>query len=293
MLLLIVLVGGDVAAASRIDSAALPAGKIAFAEENTEVGWIGVVTLNGQYFGFAAPKGYSEAAEPAWSPDASKIAFVVIYGPDYSGSDVWIMDANGHGQRRLARNAGEPAWSSDGDSIAFIRRGGIWVMKADGTGQRLLIRNGSSPAWSPDSRSIAFARGRARTLNSFDIYVANADGTHEIRLTKTRADEGDPDWSPDGTKIAYDRLTERKDPNAEVYSHIFVMNADGNRQHRITKSDGYDPSWSPSGAKLVYGEGTSTFLFTINSDGTGAHKIYPPPTGPGVCDCNGPAWSRQ
>ena len=90
---------------------------------------------------------------------------------------------------------------------------------------------------------------------NFEIYVMNADGTGQTRLTNDLfAPEGcpcdsHPDWSADGTKIAF--ISDRADENNE---DIYVMNADGSGQTRLTDSiheDSY-PSWSPDGTKIVF-----------------------------------------
>jgi Tol biopolymer transport system component len=83
-------------------------------------------------------------ADPAWSPDGRKIAFV----SDRDGnSEIYVMNANGSGQRSLTRNPAydaDPAWSPDGRKIAFVsnRDGnyGVYVMNADGSGQRRLAQ---------------------------------------------------------------------------------------------------------------------------------------------------------
>jgi dipeptidyl aminopeptidase/acylaminoacyl peptidase len=52
------------------------------------------------------------------------------------------------------------------------------------------------------------------------------------------ASDGDPDWSPDGIKIAFNS---NRDGNYEVY----VMNANGSEQTRLTNNGAFDyePSW--------------------------------------------------
>jgi len=55
-----------------------------------------------------------------------------------------------------------------------------------------------------------------------DIYVMNADGSGQTRLTNSQGFVWGPQWSPDGTKIAFDAPWNNN-------SDIYVMNADGKR----------------------------------------------------------------
>jgi Tol biopolymer transport system component len=148
--------------------------------------------------------------------------------------------------------------------IAFARtiEGGRWeifVMNADGTGETRLTNNPAfdgHPDWSPDGEKIAFER-------DFDeIYVMNAaDGSGQTRLTTGEA----PSWSPDGEKIAFAR------------GDIYVMNADGTGETRLTNSptfDGY-PDWSPDGEKIAFTRtvGDNYEIFVMNADGTGQTRL--------------------
>jgi TolB protein len=67
----------------------------------------------------------------------------------------------------------------------------IQVMDANGATRRGLLGNARDPAWSPDGRQIAFASDRA---GSFEIYVMNADGSGQTRLTTGGG--ANPSWSP-------------------------------------------------------------------------------------------------
>jgi TolB protein len=85
-----------------------------------------------------------------WSPDGSKIAF---HSDRHCGGcntypDIYIMNADGTGQTRLAFDpvhATGPAWSPDGTKIVFdSQRDGnyeVYVMNADGTGQTNLTNH--------------------------------------------------------------------------------------------------------------------------------------------------------
>ena len=202
----------------------------------------------------------------AWSPDGQKIAFQRdhhrkfvpgAYTPADSNIEIYVINADGSGERRLTRNPGNDfgsAWSPDGRRIAFGRGVGghseqIYVMNADGSGQRRLTRlaaYNSVLAWLPDGK-IAFVSSHGP--NDFDVYVMNADGSGLRNLTREWGLDGIPVWSPDGQKIAF---TSKRDGNWGLY----VLNADGSGQQRLTRNartSNWAPAWSPDGRKIAFG----------------------------------------
>jgi Tol biopolymer transport system component len=132
-------------------------------------------------------------AEPSWAPDGDRVVFT-------RAGILWVVAADGRGLRRLTPGSA-PAWSPDASTIAFERGGSVWQVPAAGGKPRVLIRRASEPAWSQDARRLAFTSTRDR-FGGREVYVADADGSHQRRLTRTRADERSPSWSTDGIWIA-------------------------------------------------------------------------------------------
>lgn len=83
------------------------------------------------------------AAQPDWSPVGDQI----VYQSPAGGSwDVYIIKADGSGQRQLTNEAGIeglPVWSPDGQWLAYLADAGgnwgIWIMRADGTERQQLF----------------------------------------------------------------------------------------------------------------------------------------------------------
>src|SRR5690349_6604559 len=73
----------------------------------------------------SAPDGLVLDANPAWSPDGTKIAFDSNRGGS-GATHVFVMNANGTGVHQITGQPGsDPAWSPDGNRLAFVRDGNI------------------------------------------------------------------------------------------------------------------------------------------------------------------------
>ena len=115
---------------------------------------------------------------------------------------------------------------------------------------------------------IAFVSGRDGNL---EIYVMNADGSNQTRLTNHPAGDAFPTWSPDGSRIAFHS---NRDGNHEIY----LMNDDGTNVTRLTNNPDLDisPAWSPDGTRIAYvsrkGEGIEE-IYVMDPDGSNPVRL--------------------
>lgn len=101
----------------------------------------------------------------------------------------------------------------------------------------------AGPATGVAPEQLAFVRGG-------DIWIANADGSAQHRLTDTAAADSQPAWSPNGRRIAFLRGTRQ----------VWIMNADGSGARRIPFPLGLKQMPGTAHKKVVYSLGALTWL---------------------------------
>ncbi|MDQ4048543.1 MAG: DPP IV N-terminal domain-containing protein, partial [Actinomycetota bacterium] len=158
----------------------------------------------------------------------------------------------------------------------------IFSMNPDGSGIQYLTDNtlidpadprsfveDNDPAVSPDGTKVAFDS----TLGgSSDVYLMNADGSDQRRLTSAQGEDRGISWSPDGSKIYFHSQRDAP-PRFEVYS----MNPDGTNQTNVSRSpdtDDFLPAVSVKGeVAFDRGFGAPREIWKMNSDGTGVTRL--------------------
>jgi len=255
---------------------------------------------------------------PSWSPDGSKIAWVVGEGidPDITPSfdyqptpTVWVMNADGSGKVQLTRgrvHGDHPTWSPDGRQIAFLRywpkKEAICVINADGSGLRRVTPTTStvltgygyemfkwyvSPTWGSDGR-IYYVQVQAGHL-----FSVNPDGSGRARLAGYRT-IGVPGrkfgLSQDGQRLAFYVFTKHK------HLRVVVIPTHGAGKKmtllddvsRFYSGDDFASSWAPDGQALALAaagsSGRGSQLLIINADASGLSAV------PGIDGAADPAW---
>jgi TolB protein len=217
-------------------------------------------------------------ADPAFSPDGSKIAFTRA---GVQNNDIWVMNADGSGQVAITGGEGvdsQPAWSPDGSQIVYVSNhtipstGGttgpeLFIKNANGSGTERQVTNGTAaseaPAWSPLGDQIAYQNNATTGYDIYTIAPTVTMGTGTLRsANEVNQNYQHPSWSPDGARIAFERGTGTA--VGDTTKEIWTMNADGASPVQITKNSFYDvdPTYSPDGTRLAFesngGQGAET-----------------------------------
>ena len=162
-------------------------------------------------------------AQPVFSPDGSRIAFV----SDRSGNDnLWVADADGSNPKQVTKDTGNEAFSS--------------------------------PAWSRDGRSVYVSR-RAFRRDEYGLYLYDLAGGTGIRLEEPEKPFGeimDAVASPDGKSLYYSAKSRAA---ATLYFTpnwiLHRRNLETGATQEVVRAPGgaLRPVISPSGREIVYG----------------------------------------
>ncbi len=125
-----------------------------------------------------------------------------------------------------------------------------------------------------------------------DIFSFKRNGTAAKRLTTAYGYDAEGAYSPDGKQIVFcsirdaygkSKLTPKEQARLKVdasyFGEIYIMNADGSGQKRLTHLKGYDggPFFSPNGKRIIWRhfteKGDTADIYTMKIDGTDMRRL--------------------
>lgn len=292
--------GGIPVTVLRVDGARYP---IVYSQPESESLDLYLTTVEG-----AAPvqftQGPADEVMPSWSPDGSRVAFVVTKDLDQGPSDIYVVGADGQGLRLLTPGeecATNPSWSSNGAAILYLsavcgpgNSASVFVMDSGGGRARPIIAGPTAwPDWSSDGRIVY--EGPSGPGQSA-MFITDTTGKHPQMIDTGRLPSGsEMTWSPDGRQIAYVAGMERGEDPEQWNEDIFVVSVDGPGR-RIVSTPGNDhwpPAWSPDGRQLLYtadGPGNASRIGNLTLVDLQTRRLRPLFRLP--CQCFFPDWRR-
>ena len=234
---------------------------------------------------------------PDWSPDGTHVV-MTSRGDGQTEEPLFEYDLETDTSRQLfdctlpCMGDDEPAYSPDGSQVAFIRAMApivndapsdcsLWIGDRATGKVRPVTSNADpqcereyNPRWSPDGTQLTYWRQPSMdgTATVTAVFVVNADGTDERRLTDPDIKAGESDWSPDGEWIVFATYPLAQYQSGE--SHLYRVHPDGTGLEQLTDFTSAElratqPRYTPDGKWIVFTAVTSSTrsLWAIPSEG--------------------------
>ena len=223
------------------------------------------------------------SGECYFSPDGKKLVFMSEREPGNPFFQVYVMDLETGDTQRVSSGAGKatcPFFQAGTGLLEFASThlDGQLETKAKEEYKRREENLPRRGAWDYDE--------------TYDIFLVQTNGQVEQQLTKAYGYDAEGAFSPDGKKIVFgslrdvyplERLTAEQraihEKQPEYFGEIYIMDADGGNQTRLTDWPGYDggPFFTPDGRRIVWRhfseDGLLADVYTMKLDGTDIRRL--------------------
>jgi Tol biopolymer transport system component len=238
----------------------------------------------------ASPRG-GEVVSHSWSPDGRRIAFSRCRGRNCSEGSVYVVGADGTGERLVASRAGGAVWLQDGKHLLVegADRPARWIVAVRNGSRRRFTAPGlaaapGSPRLSPDGRWLLhltqpygrvipnpYAPHHARARNWLVLTdlangrsrrVSNQRGWHFI---------GTAPWASDGLSFTFTRRAFLQASGGQI--HVATPTSLGSKVVAYGARGG--GAWSPDGARLAFNTDDRCAIRVVTLDATSASRVLP------------------
>lgn len=232
----------------------------------------------------------------SWSPDGTRIAFVVRDAETPDGS-IWTANADGSRPKRVfaggdaCESVYHPSWSPDGSKLVMVcyqddSHSSIAILDIASMTLKTLATVvlpeflDNPPRWSPDGTSIAFPIVHWDPTNDhLDgslIALVPAAGGRVDRLTAFDTNMSSPDWRPDGSELVMNSYDVGNIQDTDQPSNLYAIKLDGTGPRQLTHSSVNgemriaQPRWTPDGAGIYVSIAT-----TAGPGSTRVNRVQP------------------
>ncbi|MHC4609562.1 MAG: hypothetical protein ACYS7M_04365 [Planctomycetota bacterium] len=223
------------------------------------------------------------SGECYFSPDGSKLLFMSEREPGNPFFQIYMLDFGSGDVTRISTGLGKatcPYFKADTGLIEYAST-------------HLDPQATEKYAEEYERREQGRRRRGAWDYDDFyDIFVAKPDGTIVKRLTDAPGYDAEGAYSPDGSKIVFCSLRDaypleklsvedrqRFEKQPDYFGELYIMDADGSDQRRLTDWPGYDggPFFTPDGERIVWRhfseDGLLADVYTVRLDGSGRRRL--------------------
>lgn len=215
--------------------------------------------------------------EPVWSPDGTRLAFVL---PTAYATDIYLVNADGTNFQNLTNSPTYdfwPAWSPDGTKLAFVsdrlicpswyptvpdtcdspdavppQTGALFVYEFIVNRFSLINDNpvNSPPQW-VNTRLISVSSGSLDPLSSVsDLWVYDVAAGSTWKLNPDdNAIYAAPAWEPNGQQVIYQRIDQT---SAIIFANRFGEEIKRSSDYIFVRF-GLQATWSPDSTRLAIG----------------------------------------
>jgi Tol biopolymer transport system component len=193
--------------------------------------------------------------ESYFSPDGKWLIFQSKQRPTHENSQIYTYELSTKKEKRITHHDGDDTcsyFSPDGKKI-------VYASTTDEIKEQVTFEpeppKAAPPASTPAPTASATPAPSAKKyewkFQPYEIYLADADGSHIKRLTQSKGYDAENVFSPDGRSILFTSL---RDGDLELYTMRVDARGETSKPIRLTDKKGYDGGgfYSPDGKKIVW-----------------------------------------